>query len=323
MPRSIAHFWCLEDVAADHSATLDRGFYTLLFLVKAIARRRLTGIHLAVISTGVHDVTGEEIVSPSKAAILGALSSISQEYPGFSVCNLDWSRQQSTDAVAGLISAFRSNQVSGVFCRRGGYYWKPVWEPLMTAPAASLIREGGVYLLVGGLGSIGLILSEFLAETAQAKLVLVGRSPFPDRADWEKLLLPGAASEELQHTIRRLQALEKVGASVITISADVRDVAAMEHAVSRAEDLFGPVDGVFHLAGVPPERCAIPISELTREACEEHFEVKASGLRILEEVFLRRNPYSSCCFPRSPLCWAALVSRLMQPLITTSMLPLA
>ena len=194
MPRSIAHFWCLEDVAADHSATLDRGFYTLLFLVKAIARRRLTGIHLAVISTGVHDVTGEEIVSPSKAAILGALSSISQEYPGFSVCNLDWSRQQSTDAVAGLISAFRSNQVSGVFCRRGGYYWKPVWEPLMTAPAASLIREGGVYLLVGGLGSIGLILSEFFAETAPGETGAGGPLSLPGPSRLGKLILPGAAS---------------------------------------------------------------------------------------------------------------------------------
>ena len=43
------------------------------------------------------------------------------------------------------------------------------------------LRAGGVYLITGGLGKIGLAISEYLAGKYRAKLVLVGRSSLPGR----------------------------------------------------------------------------------------------------------------------------------------------
>ncbi|MEK8146419.1 acyltransferase domain-containing protein [Streptomyces sp. M10(2022)] len=63
-----------------------------------------------------------------------------------------------------------------------------------TARAApARIRDHGVYLITGGLGGIGLALAEHLARTTRARLVLVGRSPFPAREQWAALLAAHAA----------------------------------------------------------------------------------------------------------------------------------
>ena len=45
----------------------------------------------------------------------------------------------------------------------------------------SLLRQGGTYLITGGLGGIALALAEHLAKDFQAKLVLVSRQGLPPK----------------------------------------------------------------------------------------------------------------------------------------------
>lgn len=40
----------------------------------------------------------------------------------------------------------------------------------------ALLRENATYLVTGGLGGIGLVVAQYLARTAKAKLVLTSRS---------------------------------------------------------------------------------------------------------------------------------------------------
>ena len=48
------------------------------------------------------------------------------------------------------------------------------------------LRQGGVYLITGGLGDIGLVLADYLARTFRARLVLTARRGMPEPAE-----LPG------------------------------------------------------------------------------------------------------------------------------------
>ncbi|HVI92863.1 MAG TPA: SDR family NAD(P)-dependent oxidoreductase, partial [Anaeromyxobacter sp.] len=101
-----------------------------------------------------------------------------------------------------------------------------------TGSGGSRLRQGGVHLITGGLGGLGQIFAEHLARTLRAKLVLVGRSALRD-AD--------AAG---------IAALERLGAEVLHVRADVGDRRSVEEAVARARDRFGRIDGVLHAAGV-------------------------------------------------------------------------
>ena len=65
---------------------------------------------------------------------------------------------------------------------RNAQRWVQTYEPVILETPGhgrSSFREGGVYLITGGLGKIGVAISEYLAENYGARLVLVGRSSVP------------------------------------------------------------------------------------------------------------------------------------------------
>jgi hypothetical protein len=78
------------------------------------------------------------------------------------------------------------------------------------------------YLITGGLGGIGGVIAEWLAREVKARLVLVGRTPLPQRADWDDWLArharPTTASRSRSSRSARLEAL---GATVLPVAADV------------------------------------------------------------------------------------------------------
>ncbi|HEX5709535.1 MAG TPA: LLM class flavin-dependent oxidoreductase, partial [Pyrinomonadaceae bacterium] len=113
------------------------------------------------------------------------------------------------------------------------------------------LRERGVYLITGGLGGVGLVLAEHLARTVGARLALVGRSAFPARERWRRWLATHDEQDDVSRKIRQVQSLESLGARVEVFSADVTDRAQMSDVLARVRELFGPVNGVVHAAGVP------------------------------------------------------------------------
>ena len=144
------------------------------------------------------------------------------------------------------------------------------------------LREGGVYLITGGLGGIGLVMAEHLARTVRAKLILCGRSEFPHRNQWEQWLTSDKQSDRVSEQIRFFQALEQLGAEVLVFSADVSDHKQMQAVVNQARDRFGEINGIIHAAGV-----AIPgkIQSRTLETVESVLAAKVKGVLVLEAIF--------------------------------------
>jgi non-ribosomal peptide synthase protein (TIGR01720 family) len=110
-----------------------------------------------------------------------------------------------------------------------------------------------VYLVTGGLGGVGLALAEHLAVAVRAKLVLLGRTALPARADWERWIAVHGESHEVSRKILRLEALEAHGAEILVLAVDVADREQVERAVAQARARFGVIHGVIHAAGQPPQ----------------------------------------------------------------------
>jgi NAD(P)-dependent dehydrogenase (short-subunit alcohol dehydrogenase family)/acyl carrier protein len=206
-------------------------------------------------------VTGEEILCPEKVPSLGPCKVIPQEYPNITCRSIDVilpepgtsEEQWLIDLIACELSA--KKPASGTIAYRGRHRWVRDFEPVrIQTPAdpASLLREGGVYLITGGLGGVGLSLAECLAQTAKAKLVLLGRSAFPPREEWdERLTRPGNETDPKANCIRKIKAMESLGAEVMAASADVTDLGQMKAVLEQIHARFGPVHGVVHAAGLP------------------------------------------------------------------------
>ena len=115
---------------------------------------------------------------------------------------------------------------------------------------APQLRKGGVYVITGGLGGLGLSIAQYFARTAQARLVLVGRTPIPDRQDWGEVLSREPEESVLRGKITQIQALESSGAEVLVAQADVADADQMKSVVTQTLERFGQINGVVHAAGV-------------------------------------------------------------------------
>ena len=115
-------------------------------------------------------------------------------------------------------------------------------EQLRRSP---VIRPDGSYLITGGFGAIGLALARWLARAGAGLLVLLGRSALPDRSTWD-----GELPEAERRRVDAVLDLERLGAEVTAVAADVADEAAMVSVFRELMDHPLPLRGVVHAAGV-------------------------------------------------------------------------
>src|SRR6185312_3601281 len=173
-----------------------------------------------------------------------------------------------------------------VVALRGSYRWVQTFERVKLSAVAGHIvqtrlREKGVYLITGGMGGVGLALAEYLARTLQARLVLTSRSELPPRSAWDGWLENHEAGDSISRKIRHIQNLEKLGAEVLVLPADVSNEMQMRTVVEQAIATFGVIHGVLHAAGVPASGL---IQLKTPEMAANTLAPKVMGTRVLERV---------------------------------------
>jgi NAD(P)-dependent dehydrogenase (short-subunit alcohol dehydrogenase family)/acyl carrier protein len=144
--------------------------------------------------------------------------------------------------------------------------------------APSRLRERGVVLVTGGLGGIGLSLAEHLVRRVRARLVLVGRTPMPARANWEPL---SAHDPAMRNRIERLLAIEALGAEVVVECADVADIGQMRGVIDRVHERFGALHGVIHAAGVAGGQL---IQQKTPRSGAAVLDPKVKGTLVLDAL---------------------------------------
>jgi NAD(P)-dependent dehydrogenase (short-subunit alcohol dehydrogenase family)/acyl carrier protein len=149
------------------------------------------------------------------------------------------------------------------------------------------LKQGGVYLITGGLGGIGLELADYLGKTVQAKLILLGRTKLPPQEAWANWVAAHAADDPTSRKIARLQRIQSYGAEVFLCSAEVSDREQLRSAVRGARDRFGRIDGVIHAAGVMGGGT---IRLKTRDEAMAVLQAKVRGTRVLAEVLSEQPP---------------------------------
>ncbi|MBV9790940.1 MAG: SDR family NAD(P)-dependent oxidoreductase, partial [Chloroflexi bacterium] len=265
LPTIIAHLWNVTPAERAQSrdellaAAQDRGFFSLLYLAQAIGNLNLQEpIHIGVVSNDMQRVSGETIRHPEKAPLLGPCKVIPQEYPKLSCSSIDIQLPAAgsfdeIEVVDQLIDELAAKSSDVVVAYRGFDRWVQNYEATRVEEAINeklRLRQNGVYLITGGMGGIGLVLAEYLAQSVQAKLVLIGRSRFPERESWNKYLATHDESDNTSRKIRKLQQLESLGADVLVLSADVASEQQMREAIDQAYAEFGALNGIIHAAGV-------------------------------------------------------------------------
>lgn len=310
-PNAIAHFWSVtanntlssyeQAVGQAQSSyqffeeTQNLGFWSLVYLAQALGRQNISdALKLTVVTSNLHDVTGEDSLCPEKATLIGPSKVIPLEYLKINCSTIDIVIPSSKNLPAPklvdfLVTEITSQTTDDTVAYRGHHRWVQTFEPVrLDRDIASKfkVREGGVYLITGGLGGIGLVLAENLAQTAHTKLILVGRKGLPERSQWQQWLETHDNQDSISGKIEKVLALEKLGANVQVHSADVANLEQMQTVVTQACKQFGRIDGVIHAAGIAPGG----IMQLkTKEMANSVLTAKVRGTLVLERVLKNSN----------------------------------
>lgn len=291
----IFYLWSLsteEEINAQIDS-LSHNFYSLLFLARSL-EDNLTPLPsgqkmaITIVANQLEDVTGSEMLSPEKALLYGPYKVIPQEYE-FMTCRLIdielrvWDSMSRMRLAKQIFAESQLDNETAVVAYRGPHRWVQHFETLEYHTAATdRLKPGGVYLITGGLGGIGLTIADYLARTQQAKLVLLGRTPILPREHWPEILSTANQGSAPRGKIEKILHLEKLGAEVLVLNADVANLSEMKAAVKQARKLFGEINGVIHAAG---EVSSGLLSNKTNEAIARVFAAKVNGMRVLQSIF--------------------------------------
>ncbi|MEU1463181.1 SDR family NAD(P)-dependent oxidoreductase [Streptomyces sp. NPDC005727] len=143
-------------------------------------------------------------------------------------------------------------------------------------PAPTPWREGGVYLVTGGVGGLGLIVArDIAAAVGTATVVLTGRSPLTDAQRSE------------------LDALRAAGLTVDHQRVDVTDHDALARLLAHVAAEHGSLTGVLHSAGVVHDNFVVRKSA---EELERVLAPKVAGLVHLDELTREQPLELFVCF---------------------------
>ena len=299
LPPRIIHAWALDGTSGRGPEHLDqaqeRGFYSLLWLVQALAAARQDGdFVLDVITAGTQDVTGSDLTRPEHATVQGLTKVAPQELPWLTARHIDTEPEPeaggtgvlSAATVTSVLAELAAAPVPGVALRQGRR-WHRELEPVEVPEDLAGLRAGpglanrGVYLITGGLGGIGITLAEDLARRNLARVVLVSRSGLPPRDEWDAVT-QADGDGRVARAIAAVRRMEELGAEVSVLPADVTSVADLRRVRDAVLSRFGRVNGIIHAAGVPGAGMA---EVKDRASAQAVLAPKLRGLACLEEAF--------------------------------------
>jgi acyl transferase domain-containing protein/thioesterase domain-containing protein/NAD(P)-dependent dehydrogenase (short-subunit alcohol dehydrogenase family) len=316
IPERIVHLWLLT---ADEnfrpgssflSRNLERGFYSLFYLAQALANvNAIPNLQLSVLTNGMQRIGQEPLPYPEKATVLGPAQVLPREMAGVSVRAIDVSLPEfgKRRGMAGLAETLLDTVGFGD-AKRAEAVVDQVWDDVFAEPASEIVayrkgrrwvrthkmipldraelgaanfKERGVYLITGGLGGLGMVFAEALARNYKARLVLVGRTELPARAEWRRYLEAYGTEDRIGRSIDAILEMEEAGGEVLYLKADVTNTEQMMSVVAETKARFGAINGVLHAAGIVKDEL---IALKVPSDIEVVFAPKVFGTLVLEEA---------------------------------------
>ncbi len=277
------------------------------FLEPTYAVRALGGlvdpVNFSVVTRGLAQISAETI-EPVRATVLGPVLVAPREMPHIRSRCIDIGPAPIGRGVAkllrNLLSEMLAEPAAQVVALRSGARWVRRVERLNVPTSehvTSWRRDGGVYVITGGLGDLGLEFAEHLARSSKVKLALLARGALPPEADWDDVLRVLQPESTGARRIQRIRAIRALGSQVSVYSCDIADEQRVGQTLKTIRADFGKITGVIHAAGVMDDE---PIEQKSEQSMLRVLNPKIAGAvhldRLIDEpldVFILFSSVSS------------------------------
>jgi phthiocerol/phenolphthiocerol synthesis type-I polyketide synthase D len=171
--------------------------------------------------------------------------------PDLGATLLDVGSANVVDALTNELAAATGDDV--VALRADGRYVERMVRATLEGGHHAIVRADGSYIITGGLGGLGTVVTRWLVEQGAGRIVLNGRSE------------PSEAQREY---------LASLGPEVVFVAGDIATAGVAERLVAAAEETGKPLRGLVHGAGVTGDGL---VSALTREGLQRVWTPKVAG----------------------------------------------
>ncbi|MHA6907973.1 SDR family NAD(P)-dependent oxidoreductase [Ralstonia pseudosolanacearum] len=267
----------------DWTALFDSPQYNEILLLRLIQWLKQHGsgrsIDCYIVSQDNFDLAGEP-VSAFGGGLTGMAYAIAQGEHRFRVRNIDVDSRELADSrrLPQLVRQLRSERGLArgeALCLRDGERYRQRIFPLAWQPVPAecdgvtpALKRGGVYVILGGSGTVGGIISRYLLADYQATVVWLGRSRADDPKVRQRL-------ERCLHSVGCLVDGRAAPGRLDYLQADATDPAALQRAVAQIRQRYGAINGAM-FSGVVFSHDA-SITRMPEPAFREILEVKSRG----------------------------------------------
>ncbi|BAY50317.1 AMP-dependent synthetase and ligase (plasmid) [Scytonema sp. HK-05] len=286
----ILHLWTYDQYIGEVKSldaleqAQEQGIYSLLFLVQALANVQGSdnSVQLLFISSHIQSISSTDLIAYEKSAVLGLLKTIPQELPNLNCRHIDLPYAEVETNGAYILQEMQVSSKEREVAYRNRQRFVPRLEKVdLTSEPKSPVtfKQGGIYLITGGLGGIGIQIAQYLLKHYQTRLLLLGRTPIPDKSTWNAHL---EKEDAVAQRLKAYQELEQLGGEVIYEAVDICDLKQLQIIVEKAKSRWGKnLDGIIHLAGTFHEQLVL---EETQENLAAVLRPKMLGSWALHQL---------------------------------------
>ncbi|UED76955.1 SDR family NAD(P)-dependent oxidoreductase [Brevibacillus sp. DP1.3A] len=270
------------DSLADHRliAGQDQGVILCFRTIKALLCLGYGSKELgwSVITVQSQPICHTDVVNPCHASIHGLIGSMAKEYPNWKIRLMDV-EAESEWPLDDMVRLPRDRQGRPWVYRQGEWYRQQLLTVDHPPIDHTRMKQGGIYLVIGGAGGIGEAWTEYMIRTYQAQIIWIGRRQ---------------KNEEIQAKMDRLATF---GPAPAYIAADATQQNALQEAYEQIKQTYTRIDGVVHSAMV-----------LVEESLEN---MQEEGFRAVLSSKVDVSVNIALVFEKEPLDFVLFFSSLM------------
>lgn len=288
--RSVLLFADRPDRERCRDDELTDAYCNLLLVTQSLADRARQVDLWIITQQGCVVPNVDTVIHAEHALLFGLSRVIPQEVPALTVRCIDFA---ATEYEWGsLLAELADPSEEQEIAYRGADRWVCRYAPLQIREDAmhDLFHEPGVWVILGGLGHVGLCLADALAAIPGVKLALISRREFATVKEWANRQHDLTLAEDARERIGRLAALRKHGLSLELYSTDIADPVRAGEVIRKIRKRQGKILGIIHAAGVVDTAHLKFISETTLELSRELLRPHVSGCAVLAEIVKKEQP---------------------------------
>lgn len=260
---------------------IQKVLYSFIHLIKYILVDNRNSLDIVLLGQCANCVDGsEKEINPEYAALFGLGKVVNVEDFRIKCRCIDIDDKTSISDVQNEIEL---GQDYNVAYRKGKRYAQEVMEtnPIKLKNRDIQIKEGGVYVITGGMGGIGINIASYLSLKAKVKIILINRTEYNERKNWD---IEQDKDSDVADKFNMIMQIEKRGSSVEIYKADIAKHEDIKLVLEDIKSKYRKINGIIHSAAIGVGRQG----KILKEQCLEDFvhviSPKMQGTCLLEEL---------------------------------------